>query len=68
MLDKLRPSTTPYESLISFVEDRKGHDWRYAIDCEKIKTELQWKPSSNFIGNLQKTVEYYVNKIRDKKQ
>ena len=68
LLDKLRPSTTPYESLISFVEDRKGHDWRYAIDCEKIKTELQWKPSSNFIGNLQKTVEYYVNKIRDKKQ
>jgi len=49
------------ESLISFVEDRKGHDWRYAIDFTKAKKELNWEPKTSFEEGLQKTVEWYTN-------
>lgn len=49
------------ESLISFVKDRAGHDFRYAIDCSKIKTELGWEPSLTFEKGLKITVEWYLN-------
>ncbi len=48
------------ESLIKYVEDRKGHDWRYAIDCAKVAKELNWKPSVTFEKGIQKTIEWYV--------
>jgi len=44
------------------VEDRPGHDRRYAIDPSKIETELNWKPVWNFEEALIKTVEWYINK------
>lgn len=47
------------ESLIRYVEDRKGHDWRYAIDCSKAERELDWKPTVSFEQGLQRTIEWY---------
>lgn len=47
-------------SSIEFVEDRKGHDFRYAIDTTFIQNELQWKPEYTFEIGLEKTVEWYV--------
>jgi dTDP-glucose 4,6-dehydratase len=47
---------------VTFVEDRKGHDFRYAIDNTKIETELSWKPVTDFKAGLQKTIEYYRTK------
>lgn len=51
-----------YKNLISFVTDRLGHDFRYAIDASKIKNELGWEPSTDFDGMLRDTVLWYVNK------
>lgn len=48
------------DSLIRFVEDRKGHDWRYAIDYTKATKELGWKPEVSFNEGLQKTVNWYL--------
>ena len=48
------------ESLIHFVEDRKGHDLRYAIDPTKIETELGWKPKYTFETGIRQTIEWYV--------
>lgn len=47
------------KSLMSFVEDRKGHDMRYAIDHTKITKELGWKPSVDFSEGIKKTIEWY---------
>ena len=49
------------EDLISFVEDRKGHDYRYAIDPTKIKDELGWEPKTKFADGIIKTIQWYVN-------
>lgn len=48
------------DSLIKYVEDRKGHDWRYAIDCSKATRELGWKPTLQFEEGLQKTIDWYL--------
>jgi len=48
---------------ISFVEDRKGHDFRYAIDNTKISNELNWYPKTSFNEGLKQTVEFYKNKV-----
>ena len=48
------------ENLITFVEDRPGHDRRYAIDASKIKAELGWQPEHDFESGLRKTVEWYL--------
>lgn len=48
-------------ALIEFVKDRAGHDLRYAIDCNKLKNELNWKPSLQFEEGLRKTVDWYLN-------
>ena len=49
------------KSLISFVKDRLGHDFRYAIDHSKITKELGWKPKTKFKDGIKKTVEWYLN-------
>ena len=63
ILDELRPKTdgTKYETQITFVKDRPGHDKRYAIDAKKIEFELNWKPKETFETGIQKTVEWYLN-------
>ena len=50
-----------YSGLIEHVSDRPGHDRRYAIDAEKIETELGWTPSETFETGLEKTVSWYLN-------
>ncbi len=49
------------ESLITYVEDRKGHDYRYAIDPSKISKELGWLPKTKFEDGIVKTIDWYVN-------
>ena len=46
-------------SLIEYVEDRKGHDWRYAINFKKAQTQLGWQPQVNFEEGLKTTVDWY---------
>jgi dTDP-glucose 4,6-dehydratase len=48
-------------ALITYVKDRPGHDYRYAIDCSKIKQELGWRPSSSFSELIEETVRWYLN-------
>lgn len=59
-LNERRPTGKPYESLISFVEDRAGHDWRYAIDATKTATELGWRPAETFESGIAKTIDWYL--------
>ena len=54
------PSPTRYADQITFVEDRPGHDFRYAIDCSKIERELGWKPAHSFDTGLADTVRWYL--------
>ena len=49
------------EKLITFVNDRAGHDLRYAIDANKINNELGWKPSVTFEEGLSKTIDWYLS-------
>jgi dTDP-glucose 4,6-dehydratase len=52
-----------YKNLITFVDDRPGHDYRYAIDSSKIKNELGWKPEGDFDSKLRKTVLWYLQRL-----
>lgn len=61
VLDELRPGTASYEKLITFVQDRPGHDYRYAIDASKITAELGWQPRESFDSGLRKTVQWYLD-------
>lgn len=63
ILDELKPQASgqAYESLITFVKDRPGHDLRYAIDATKIQNELGWTPAETFETGIRKTVEWYLN-------
>ncbi len=64
ILDDLVPSQhnniAKYEQLIRFVDDRAGHDVRYAIDASKIKEELNWTPDETFTTGIKKTLEWYL--------
>jgi dTDP-glucose 4,6-dehydratase len=63
ILDDLKPAPRPYESLITFVKDRPGHDRRYAMDITKIERELGWRPRETFAGGLRKTIEWYLGNL-----
>ena len=62
VLDELRPRANgdSYKQLIKFVEDRAGHDKRYAIDATKITQHLGWRPRENFPSGIRKTVQWYL--------
>jgi len=62
ILDEIRPWATGkrYDTLIGHVEDRPGHDRRYAMDTRKIESELGWKPRETFESGLRKTVSWYL--------
>ncbi|RXI28664.1 dTDP-glucose 4,6-dehydratase [Aliarcobacter trophiarum] len=63
ILDKEAPIRNfSYKSLITFVEDRAGHDRRYAIDATKLENELGWKADENFDTGIVKTIKWYLNK------
>jgi dTDP-glucose 4,6-dehydratase len=61
-LDRVLPRTDgdSYASLIAFVQDRPGHDKRYAIDCSKAAQELGWHPSETFESGIAKTIDWYL--------
>jgi dTDP-glucose 4,6-dehydratase len=63
ILDELKPKAdgTKYETQITYVKDRPGHDRRYAIDATKLEKELGWKPNETFETGIRKTVEWYLN-------
>lgn len=71
LLDELRPvgansftlHLTSYQDLITYVQDRPGHDLRYAIDASKIQRELGWTPEESFETGIRKTVEWYLNNL-----
>lgn len=60
ILDELHPQGTVHAELITYVQDRPGHDQRYAIDASKIANDLGWKPEETFESGLRKTVVWYL--------
>ncbi len=63
IMDKLKPrkGLKKYSSLIKFVEDRPGHDFRYAINNSKIKKKLGWEPIESFDSGIKKTIRWYLD-------
>ncbi len=68
-LDELYPTSSnlnvskkinSYKDLITFVEDRPGHDFRYSIDASKISSDINWKPKENFKSGIKKTILWYL--------
>jgi dTDP-glucose 4,6-dehydratase len=59
--DRITENRDSSESLISFVTDRPGHDWRYAINHDKISNELGWQPRTQISQGLQQTIRYYLD-------
>ena len=62
ILDQRLPKDTSYKEQITFIEDRAGHDRRYAIDATKIETKLGWKADENFDSGIIKTIDWYLKK------
>lgn len=69
LLDELKPAINEnlninsYKELITFVDDRAGHDLRYAVDASKIQRELNWHPLETFESGLRKTISWYIDNI-----
>lgn len=62
ILDEKAPKEKSYKELIKFVEDRAGHDRRYAIDATKLENELGWRADENFDTGIVKTIDWYLQK------
>jgi dTDP-glucose 4,6-dehydratase len=60
LLDERVPGPRPRRELIDFVQDRPGHDRRYAVNAGRINEELGWSPSVDFAGGLARTVDWYL--------
>ena len=63
ILDQIKPKNETYKKQIVYVEDRPGHDLRYAINSELISRELKWHPKKTFNHNLRKTINWYVDNL-----
>ena len=63
ILDEVKPAESgkSYHQLITFVKDRPGHDFRYAINSKKIKQDLGWQPQETFQSGLRKTINWYLD-------
>ena len=66
-LDEIKPrkNNSSYKELITFVEDRPGHDFRYSLDISKIKKELNWMPQETFESGIRKTILWYLENMND---
>lgn len=62
LLDELHPKKQSYKEQITFVTDRPGHDFRYAIDASKVENKLGWKADENFETGIKKTIDWYLKK------
>ncbi|WP_405563154.1 dTDP-glucose 4,6-dehydratase [Polaribacter sp. Asnod6-C07] len=62
VLDEIIPKNNSYNNQITFVKDRLGHDFRYAIDATKIEKELGWQADENFDEGIKKTINWYIKK------
>lgn len=62
ILDKIVPKKNKrsYKTLIKFIKDRPGHDFKYSINSSKIKKKLKWKPKENLRNGLTKTIDWYL--------
>ena len=62
IFDEIKPliNSKKYSSLITFVKDRPGHDFRYAIDSSKIQSDLNWRPKESFSSGLYKTIKWFI--------
>jgi dTDP-glucose 4,6-dehydratase len=63
-LDALVPKANSYADQLEFVEDRAGHDWRYAINHDKLTAELGWGVSSTLDVGLTQTIAFYIQKYQ----
>ena len=63
-LDSVCPRNDTFKSLITYVEDRKGHDLRYSIDTDKINRVLSWKPKLTFNKGIKKTIDWYIKNLK----
>jgi dTDP-glucose 4,6-dehydratase len=61
LLDEMAPKSFPHENLIAFVQDRPGHDLRYAINAGKAARDLGWQAQESFESGLRKTVTWYLD-------
>lgn len=70
LLDDIKPlkNSSSYADQIIFINDRSGHDKRYAINATKLENELNWKPSETFETGIKKTVEWYIENSEWTKQ
>lgn len=64
LLEEMMPSSLSYRSLITFVEDRLGHDVRYALNARKVMQHTDWKPRVSFKEGLKQTVAFYVDNFQ----
>jgi dTDP-glucose 4,6-dehydratase len=64
ILDEVHPKETSYKNQITFVKDRAGHDFRYAIDASKLEKELAWQAQENFESGIKKTINWYLEKYK----
>jgi dTDP-glucose 4,6-dehydratase len=61
IMDAMRPKGSPHEQLITYVDDRPGHDARYAIDATRLESELGWKAQEKFESGIEKTVAWFLD-------
>lgn len=63
IFDTLHPKSFKHESLITLVDDRAGHDWRYGLNHQKISHELGWHPQHNFLNGLKETIRFFEQQL-----
>ncbi|MCE3237177.1 MAG: dTDP-glucose 4,6-dehydratase [Gammaproteobacteria bacterium] len=59
-MDERFPEKAPHERFITFVRDRPGHDWRYAINADKMKNSMGWQPTETIESGIEKTLDFYL--------
>jgi dTDP-glucose 4,6-dehydratase len=61
VLDRRHPAASPHRRFVTFVPDRPGHDFRYAIDARKMESETGWRAVESFASGIEKTVDWYLD-------